>query len=159
MRATYLAADRADLGHCVKNLAKKMQTPRECDMQRLKRLGRYLVGRPRLVFRYAFQSADTIDCYSDTDWAGCPKTRKSTSGGGILLGQHILKTYSSTQPTISLSSGEAEFYGVVNAAGAGDCHRCSSHRCSSHRCSISSSTGPQLHTLSFTLPVSWKLTR
>ena len=59
-----------------------------------------------------------VDCYSDTDWAGCPKTRKSTSGGVILLGEHILKTYSSTQPTVSLSSGEAEFYGVVRASGA-----------------------------------------
>ena len=35
-----------------------------------------------------------------------------------MLGEHILKTYSSAQPTISLSSGEAEFYGVVRAAGA-----------------------------------------
>ena len=35
-----------------------------------------------------------------------------------MLGSHILKTYSSTQPTISLSSGEAEFYGVVKASGA-----------------------------------------
>ena len=35
-----------------------------------------------------------------------------------MLGNHILKTYSSTQPTISLSSGEAEFYGVVKASGA-----------------------------------------
>ena len=87
-------------------------------MAALKRFGRYLLGRPRLVFRYVFQSADTVDCYSDTDWAGCPKTRKSTSGGVILLGSHILKTYSSTQPTISLSSGEAEFYGVVKGSGA-----------------------------------------
>ena len=38
--------------------------------------------------------------------------------GVILLGQHILKTYSSTQPTVSLSSGEAEFYGVVKGSGA-----------------------------------------
>ena len=29
----------------------------------------------------------------------------------------MLKTWSSTQPTVSLSSGEAEFYGVVKAAG------------------------------------------
>ena len=36
----------------------------------------------------------------------------------MLLGEHILKTYSSTQPTVSLSSGEAEFYGVVRASGA-----------------------------------------
>ena len=35
-----------------------------------------------------------------------------------MLGLHILKTYSSTQPTISLSSGEAEFYGVVKGSGA-----------------------------------------
>ena len=35
-----------------------------------------------------------------------------------MLGEHILKTYSSTQPTVSLSSGEAEFYGVVRAVGA-----------------------------------------
>lgn len=95
-----------------------MSAPTELAWAALKRLGRYLLGRPRLVYRYPFQSADTVDCYSDTDWAGCPKTRKSTSGGVILLGQHILKTYSSTQPTVSLSSGEAEFYGVVRASGA-----------------------------------------
>ena len=71
------------------------------------------------MFKYPFQKADSIDTYSDTDWAGCPRTRKSTSGGVILLGSHILKTYSATQPTISLSSGEAEFYGVVRASGAG----------------------------------------
>ena len=34
-----------------------------------------------------------------------------------MLGAHVLKTWSSTQPTVSLSSGEAEFYGVVKAAG------------------------------------------
>ena len=87
-------------------------------MTALRRLGRYLIGKPRLVFKYPFQEAGTVECYSDTDWAGCPKTRKSTSGGVIRLGQHILKTYSSTQPTVSLSSGEAEFYCVVRASGA-----------------------------------------
>ena len=95
-----------------------MSAPTELAMTALKRLGRYLIGKPRLVFRYPYQDASTVDCYSDTDWAGCPRTRKSTSGGVILLGEHILKTYSSTQPTVSLSSGEAEFYGVVRASGA-----------------------------------------
>ena len=36
MRVAYLETDRADLEHCVKNLEKKMQTPKKCDMQRLK---------------------------------------------------------------------------------------------------------------------------
>ena len=117
-RANYLSADRPDCQYAAKEICRWMSSPSELSMAALKRFGRYLLGRPRLVFRYVFQSADTVDCYSDTDWAGCPKTRKSTSGGVLLLGSHILKTYSSTQPTISLSSGEAEFYGVVKGSGA-----------------------------------------
>ena len=34
-----------------------------------------------------------------------------------MLGAHMLKSWSSTQPTVSLSSAEAEFYGVVKASG------------------------------------------
>ena len=117
-RANYLSADRPDCQFAAKEICRWMSSPTELSWLALKRLGRYLLGRPRFVCRYVFQAAESIDCYSDTDWAGCPRTRKSTSGGVILLGQHILKTYSSTQPTVSLSSGEAEFYGVVRASGA-----------------------------------------
>ena len=37
----------------------------------------------------------------------------------MMLGSHMLKSWSSTQAVISLSSGEAEFYGVTKAAGIG----------------------------------------
>ena len=60
------------------------------------------------VFRYPWQRAGTLEWHSDTDWAGCPKTRKSTGGVCLMLGAHLLKSWSSTQPSISLSSGEAE---------------------------------------------------
>ena len=36
-----------------------------------------------------------------------------------MLGQHLLKSWSSTQTAVSLSSGEAKFYGVVKASGIG----------------------------------------
>ena len=65
------------------------------------------------------QDDDGVVVYSDTDWAGCVRTRKSTSGGCILIGSHLIKTWSSTQSSVALSSGEAEFYGVVKAAGYG----------------------------------------
>ena len=71
------------------------------------------------MFMYPWQVTDVVDVYSDTDWAGCPKTRKSTSGGCVMLGSHLIKSWSSTQSSVSLSSGEAEFYGVVKAAGMG----------------------------------------
>ena len=66
------------------------------------------VRKRRLVYRYPWQVASTLEYYSDTDWAGCPKSRKSTSGGCLMSGSHLLKSWSSTQPSISLSSGEAE---------------------------------------------------
>ena len=96
-----------------------MSKPTESSRTALKRLCRYLVGLPRLVHIYRWQSVDAIDVYTDTDWAGCPRTRKSTSGGCIMLGSHTIKTWSSTQSSVSLSSGEAEFNGVVRGSGAG----------------------------------------
>ena len=90
-----------------------MSAPTKLAWEALKRLCRYLVGLPRLVYQYPWQQVDTVDTYSDTDWAGCPKTRKSTSGGCVMLGSRVIKHWSSTQPSVSLSSVEAEFYGVV----------------------------------------------
>ena len=54
--------------------------------------------------------------YSDSDWAGCPKTRRSTSGGGITLGKHLLTHWSRTQTCVALSSGEAELNAMLKAA-------------------------------------------
>ena len=85
----------------------------------LKRLGRYLRRRPRLFWHYPYQRADRLEVYSDTNWAGCIRTRKSTSGGCLMLGSHVLKTWSATQASLALSSGEAEFYGVVKGASIG----------------------------------------
>ena len=36
-----------------------------------------------------------------------------------MLGRHTIKHWSSTMPSVALSSGEAEFYGVVRGAGQG----------------------------------------
>ena len=36
-----------------------------------------------------------------------------------MLGQHLVKSWSSTQDGVSLSSGEAEYYGVVKGGGVG----------------------------------------
>ena len=40
-----------------------------------------------------------------------------------MIGQHCIRTWSSTQPSVALSSGEAEYYGLVKAAGAGLGHQ------------------------------------
>ena len=116
-RCNYVGPDRPDVQYCAKEICRWMSSPTDLSVTALRRLVRFLLGRKRLVFRYPWQRAGTLECYSDTDWAGCPKTRKSTSGGCLMLGGHLLKSWSSTQPSISLSSGEAEYYGVVKATG------------------------------------------
>ena len=68
------------------------------------------------------ESVEGVDVYGDTDRAGCLRTRKSTSGGFVLVGTHLIKSWASTQPTIAFSSGEAELYGVVRAAATGLVH-------------------------------------
>ena len=86
-----------------------MSQPTHADDVRLKRLVRYLKGRPRATLDYAWQQwhAD-LTCDVDSDWAGCARTRKSTSGGALRRGHHLLAHWSRTQSVISLSSGEAE---------------------------------------------------
>ena len=122
-RANYLAADRIDLQFAAKEVCRYMSAPTETSVAAMKRLGRYLLGHKRLVWTYPYQRAEGIDVYSDTDWSGCPRTRKSTSGGCIMIGSHCIRTWSSTQPSVTLSSGEAEFYGLVKASGAGLGHQ------------------------------------
>ena len=58
---------------------------------------------------------DVIRAWSDSDWAGCRTSRKSTSGGVMIVGGHVLRTYSSTQSVIALSSAEPEFYALFKA--------------------------------------------
>ena len=54
-----------------------------------------------------------MNAFVDADWAGELASRKSTSGGAVQLGDHLLRSWSSTQSTIALSSGESEYYAIV----------------------------------------------
>ena len=60
-----------------------------------------------------------VDVWTDSDWAGDRLERKSTSGGVVRLGEHCVKMWSSTQKSIALSSGEAEFYALVKGGSIG----------------------------------------
>jgi hypothetical protein len=85
---------------------------RNGDWVALTRVVRYLLGKPRLVWKFGWQEKPKfISAFSDSNWAGCHDTRKSTSGACFMHGSHLIKAYSRTHSNIALSSGEAEFYG------------------------------------------------
>ena len=116
-RSNFMAMDRADVQYTAKEICRRMAKPRKCDWAKLKRLARYLHGAPRKVQRFDWQQEPaTIRAMVDTDYAGCLESRRSTSGGALLHGHHCLRTWSSTQKVVALSSGEAELYGIVKGA-------------------------------------------
>ena len=116
-RCNYLSPDRPDVAFAVKELARNMSTPKKGDWTRLKRLGRYLIGSPRLQQWFEWQPAQrTITTYTDADWAGCKDTRRSTTGGVITIGGHVVKSWSKTQALAAISSGESELYATLKAS-------------------------------------------
>ena len=58
-----------------------------------------------------------MEVFSDSNWAGCRRTARSTSGGVVMRGTHYLKSKSSTQKNVTLSSAEAELLAAVKASG------------------------------------------
>ncbi|KAJ9565370.1 hypothetical protein OSB04_001336 [Centaurea solstitialis] len=59
-------------------------------------------------------AVDRLVAYSDADWAGCPNTRRSTSGFCVYLGDNLVSWSSKRQHVVSRSSAEAEYQGIAN---------------------------------------------
>ncbi|MDP6494880.1 MAG: reverse transcriptase domain-containing protein, partial [Dehalococcoidia bacterium] len=122
-RGNYMGLDRPETQFAVKECCRWMSAPTELALRALKRVGRFVEGQPRLVLKMNFENTEEnsqVDVYVDSDYAGCPRTRKSTSGGCVMMGTHLIKSWSSTQNNaISLSSGEAELYAAVKGVGVG----------------------------------------
>ena len=117
MRLGYLAQDRPDIQYVAKERARQLNAPTVYDENQLKRAVRYLKGVGRIVQEFKQQARpDGLTVFSDSDFAGCVRTRRSTSCTMVFYGLHLLRSSSTTQAIVSLSSGEAEFYSAVKAA-------------------------------------------
>ena len=113
----YMATDQPDLQFACKEACRDMSAPTSASWLKLKRIARYLVGREKVVWRYPWKDGHGgWKVCVDSDWAGDIHTRKSTSGGLILLGDHCIKSWSTTQSSPALSSCEAEYYALVDGA-------------------------------------------
>ena len=115
----WLALIRGDIAYATKELSRDVTAPTMQSVAKLKHLLRYLNGTKMCVLRMrpSYQLSDgncslDVNVYVDSDWAGCSKTRKSTSGSTVnVLGCNMIST-ARTQGTLALSSGEAELYAI-----------------------------------------------
>ena len=116
-RLNYLAVGRIDIQYAVKEAARRMSSPKSSEWKAVQKIGRYLAGEPRLVMTFPWlHSVSMVTTYTDPEWAGCPITSRSTSGGIIRLGGHMIKSYARQQRVVALPSAEAELYAMVAAS-------------------------------------------
>ena len=88
-RANFLALDRPDIQFSVKEICSAVSSPTVGDRKKIKRLALCLFDVPRLVSNFEFQEEPhELEGFSDSDWAMCKRTARSTSGGAILAGKH-----------------------------------------------------------------------
>ena len=67
------------------------------------------------IFRYR-KLVEEVTSYTDSDWAGSKETRKSSSAGVVMLGDHALKAYTRKQKIIARSGAEAELHAADSGA-------------------------------------------
>ena len=116
-RCFFLRHDRADITFIVNELCQLMSNPDQQSMAKIKRLVKYLKRERQWgqVFSYG-RMANEVTTFTDSDWAGCKETRKSSSAGVVLLGNHALKACTRKQKAIAKSSTEAELYAAALGA-------------------------------------------
>ncbi|KAJ9564595.1 LOW QUALITY PROTEIN: hypothetical protein OSB04_000561, partial [Centaurea solstitialis] len=110
----YLTFTRPDIAYAVQQVCLFMHDPRLPHFNALKRILRYLKGTLSHGLHIKASAVDRLVAYSDADWAGCPTTRRSTSGFCIYLGDNLVSWSSKRQHVVSRSSAEAEYRGIAN---------------------------------------------
>ncbi|GJV45835.1 ribonuclease H-like domain-containing protein [Tanacetum coccineum] len=110
----YLTFTRPDISYAVQQICLYMHDPRDPHFTALKRILRYVRGTIDHGLQLYVSSTSQLTAYTDADWAGCPVTRRSTSGYCVFLGDNLLSWSAKRQVTLSRSSAEAEYRGVAN---------------------------------------------
>ncbi|CAM8883061.1 unnamed protein product [Rhodiola kirilowii] len=94
-----------------------MEKPSSTHMQAVKHILRYLKGTQNFGLIYERGSNfEELVGFSDSDMAGDPNDRKSTSGMAFYLGNSLITWNSQKQKTVALSSCEAELMAATSAA-------------------------------------------
>ena len=109
-----VSCTRPDIAHAVGMLARYMDNPGTQHWEAAKHVLRYLKGTSDLGITYTrgkYQGSSTSPLvgYSDSDYAGCLDTRKSTTGYVFFVNQGPVSWSSTLQPVVTTSSTYAEY--------------------------------------------------
>ncbi|GJU78965.1 putative ribonuclease H-like domain-containing protein [Tanacetum coccineum] len=113
----YLTASRPDIMFAVCACSRFQVTPKTSHLSAVKRIFRYLKGKPKLGLWYPRVSSFDLEAYSDSDYAGANLDRKSTTGGCQFLGRRLISWQCKKQTIVATSTTEAEYVAAANCCG------------------------------------------
>ncbi|GJX11412.1 hypothetical protein Tco_0201271 [Tanacetum coccineum] len=113
----YLTASRPDIMFAVCACSRFQVTPKTLHLNVVKRIFKYLKGKPNLGLWYPKESPFDLEAYSDSDYAGANLDRKSTTGGCQFLGKRLISWQCKKQTIVATSTTEAEYVAAASCCG------------------------------------------
>jgi hypothetical protein len=106
---------RPDLAYPISVVSQHMANPSLEHWIAVKRIFRYLQGTLQFKLRFGGLSPHDVVGYCDADWVGDLEDRRSTTGFVFMMGGGATSWSSKRQPTIALSTTEAEYMASTQA--------------------------------------------
>ncbi|GKB50178.1 putative ribonuclease H-like domain-containing protein, partial [Tanacetum coccineum] len=113
----YLTASRLDIMFAVCACDRFQVTPKTSYILAIKRIFRYLKGKPTLGLWYSRDSPFELIAYTDSDYAGATQDRKSTTGGCQFWGNRLISWQCKKQTVVATSITEAEYVAAASCCG------------------------------------------
>nr|GEV36414.1 hypothetical protein [Tanacetum cinerariifolium] len=110
----YLTSSRPDIMFAVCACVRFQVTPKVSHLHAVKRIFRYLKGKPHLGLWYPKDSPFDLVAYSDSNYAGASLDRKSTTGGCQFLRCRLISWQCKKQTVVATSSIEAEYVAAAS---------------------------------------------
>ncbi|GJW08876.1 hypothetical protein Tco_1571299 [Tanacetum coccineum] len=116
----YLTASRTDIMFAVCACARFQVSPKTSHLLAVKRIFRYLKGKPSLGLWYSKESLLELVAYTDSDYARATQDRKSTTGGCQFLRNRLISWQCKNQTVVATSTTEAEYVAAASCYGQRD---------------------------------------
>nr|GEX74968.1 uncharacterized mitochondrial protein AtMg00810-like [Tanacetum cinerariifolium] len=110
----YLTLSRPNIMFAVCTCARFQVTLKASHLHAIKRIFRYLKGKPHLGLWYPKELPFNLVAYSDSGYAGASLDRKSTTGGCQFLDCRLISWQCKKQTVVANSSTKAEYEAVAS---------------------------------------------
>ncbi|GJZ37931.1 putative ribonuclease H-like domain-containing protein [Tanacetum coccineum] len=113
----YLTASRPDIMFAVCACARFQVSPKTSHLLAVKRIFRYLKGKPSLGLWYSKESLLELVTYTNSDYAGATQDRKSTTRGCQFLGNRLISWQCKKQTIVATSTTKVEYVAATSCCG------------------------------------------